>query len=78
MHKYTENTKYSTFLTRTRTAQPRVMLHLQVASPPLFDLDSISKDREGAPEARTKGPVVEITKVRLEGGVDEPLIIFFG
>jgi hypothetical protein len=60
------------------TPAPVRGVHLQGCLSAFFDLDAVGKDGEGAAETGAEGPVVEVAEVGFEGGVDEPLVFFFG
>ena len=76
---YIDNTENDGFLNHTQTARGgSVMLHLQLMSPPFFDLDRISKHRKSASETRAQSPIVQIAEMGLKSRVDKPLIILLG
>jgi hypothetical protein len=49
-----------------------------VASPTFFDFDAVGEYGEGATEAGSQAPVVEVAEVAFKRRIDEPLVVFFG
>lgn len=70
--------RINTFQSRAPAPDRGAFWHLQSSSPAFLDLYTISKRGKVASEAWAQCPVVQVAEMRFKGGIDEPLIVFFG